>query len=209
MAQSTDPVSNHLLQLGDLIQVTISKLVQSRQSAERVPSNGTGDVRNASGAATDLADWEAFNAQRTLLAASGTLTELVSKPENRLLEVSSQYFEARALHIAADARIPDLLAESAGGVSIDVLSAKVGIESRKLCKSLQGSQFELCAWLAKPSPPLNGFFIACTLHSALHLHPHAQAADLFPAPRAPCSSPLALSVFYPHLPRGRIRRLRQ
>lgn len=137
MAQSTDDASNQLLQLGELIQTTIGRLVQSRRGAATLPRSDLGDVNGADPAAADLADWEAFNAQRALLAAAGTLTELVSKPENRLLEVSSQYFEARALHIAADARIPDIIADGGGGgVAIDVLAAKVGIEPRKLCKLL-------------------------------------------------------------------------
>ncbi|KAI1145686.1 hypothetical protein F4825DRAFT_467132 [Nemania diffusa] len=53
-----------------------------------------------------------FDAQRTLLAPAGLLTELISEPQNRLLEVSSQYFEARALHMIADKRVPDILARS-------------------------------------------------------------------------------------------------
>ncbi|KAI0872292.1 hypothetical protein GGS24DRAFT_491591 [Hypoxylon argillaceum] len=53
-----------------------------------------------------------FDAQRTLLAPAGLLTELISEPQNRLLEVSSQYFEARALHMIVDKRVPDILARS-------------------------------------------------------------------------------------------------
>lgn len=81
-------------------------------------------------------EWPLFDKRRTLLAAAGLLTELVSDPSNRLLEVSSQYFEARALHIAADARIPDLLSTSGSrGLHVQDLSSKIGIESRKLCMS--------------------------------------------------------------------------
>ncbi|KAM0520275.1 hypothetical protein ACHAPS_007000 [Verticillium nonalfalfae] len=124
MTRTADEVSDHLLQLGELIQTNITQLVESRR-AVTATGNGTEP--------SDLPPWSVFNAQRALQAATGSLTELISQPENRLLEVSSQYFEARALHIAADARIPDLLAKTAPrGVPIDLLSAKAGIESRKL-----------------------------------------------------------------------------
>ncbi|KAM5383754.1 hypothetical protein ACJZ2D_001743 [Fusarium nematophilum] len=143
MPQATDAVSNHLLQLGELIQTTIGQLVESRRTSAASSSDEQHNSTNSASAAADLPTWGIFNAQRALLAAAGTLTELVSQPENRLLEVSSQYFEARALHIAADARIPDLLAAADGGVdngsgvAIDVLSAKVGIEPRKLSRLLR------------------------------------------------------------------------
>lgn len=80
---------------------------------------------------------EIFDVQRNLLAAAGKLTELVSTSSNRLLEVSSQYFEARALHIAVDKRIPDLLDAAPGGVMfIGALAAEVGIDPGKLCEYL-------------------------------------------------------------------------
>ncbi|PNH47456.1 hypothetical protein VD0004_g823 [Verticillium dahliae] len=129
MTQAADAVSNRLLQLGELIQTNITQLIESRR-AVATTGNGTEP--------SDLPPWSVFNAQRALQAATGSLTELISQPENRLLEVSSQYFEARALHIAADARIPDLLAKAAPeGVPIDLLSAKAGIESRKLSRLLR------------------------------------------------------------------------
>ncbi|CRK45149.1 hypothetical protein BN1723_016488 [Verticillium longisporum] len=129
MTRAADAVSNRLLKLGELIQTNITQLIESRR-AVAATGNGT--------ESSDLPPWSVFNAQRALQAATGSLTELISQPENRLLEVSSQYFEARALHIAADARIPDLLAETApGGVPVVLLSAKVGIEARKLSRLLR------------------------------------------------------------------------
>lgn len=82
----------------------------------------------------NVASWDLFNAQRVLLSATGVLTELVANPSSRLLEVSSQYNESRALHIAAEMRMPDKLAEGGEvGVSVQTLSESVGIEARKLC----------------------------------------------------------------------------
>lgn len=149
-----NPVSQQLLKLSELIQTSIARLVEIRESkpksvdeAESGQASNDGAVNGnvngpkvTNGQATSqaphpLPDRELFDHQRTLLAAAGTLTELVSEPQDRLLEVSSQYFEARALHIAADARIPNILAKYGDrGLAIDALASEVGIESRKLCK---------------------------------------------------------------------------
>lgn len=124
MATQEDDSLQRLQQLGDLIQASIADYVKLKQSSVEDVEAG-------------LPEKPLFDAQRTLLAAAGLLTELVSQPSNRLLEVSSQYFEARALHIVADKRIPDILAQSGdAGVAIISLSSAVGIESRKLCKWL-------------------------------------------------------------------------
>jgi hypothetical protein len=111
-----------LLQLGGLIQSAIASYVAQRQSPQK-EDEGT------------LPSKPLFDAQKTLLSAAGLLTELVSEPRGRLLEVSSQYFEARALHIAADKRVADILAENgSSGVDVQSLAKKLGIESRKLCR---------------------------------------------------------------------------
>lgn len=187
-----DPVSQQLLQLSELIQTSIARLVEIREGKTKTvnstvvaDANANGDANGeanghvngetngdaaaeTNGEATidtngkvnghetkneepkkqepqPLPDRELFDHQRTLLAAAGTLTELVSEPQNRLLEVSSQYFEARALHIAADARIPNILAKHGdSGLAIEALAAEVGIESRKLCKSANFEIYTHC-----------------------------------------------------------------
>ena len=93
-----------------------------------------------------------------MLAAVGMVTELVSDPSSRLLEVSSQYFEARALRIAAERRIPDLLAKGQGqgqlvdgesergdenGVSIDLLADRIVEEYRVSYRQGYGRTGEL------------------------------------------------------------------
>jgi len=78
---------------------------------------------------------ELYQARREILSAAGMLTEIVAEPQHRLQEVSSQYFESRALHIAAEHRIPDILkGHDKEGVSVQDISAKTGIESKKLCQ---------------------------------------------------------------------------
>ncbi|KAI0103343.1 S-adenosyl-L-methionine-dependent methyltransferase [Nemania sp. FL0031] len=125
MAIQVDEDSRRLLLLGDLIQSSIANYVKLKHSPVE---------KNES----SLPAKPLFDAQRTLLAAAGLLTELVSEPQNRLLEVSSQYFEARALHIVADKRVPDILAKSGNeGVDIKTLASTVGIESRKLSRLMR------------------------------------------------------------------------
>ncbi|KAI2488246.1 O-methyltransferase A [Pyrenophora tritici-repentis] len=113
--------SAKLIQLGVLVQSALATLItSSEQSKESLPPK------------------ELFNAQRTILSAAGMLTELVSTPSNRLLEVSTQYFEARALHIAAEKRIPDMLVGSdESGVAVEDLAKQVGIESTKLSRLMR------------------------------------------------------------------------
>lgn len=123
-----DPTSQTLLQLSSLIQKTISSYISHRQST--IVSSTTED-------GLGIPSRPLFDAQRTLLAAAGKLTELVSSPQTRLIEVANQYFEARALHVVADKRIPDILAKREKGVSVTELSQEVGIEARKLSRLLR------------------------------------------------------------------------
>ncbi|KAI1146766.1 S-adenosyl-L-methionine-dependent methyltransferase [Nemania diffusa] len=125
MATTVDDTSLKLLQLGGLIQDTIAQFVTLRNS----PGEGNEGT---------LPSKPLFDAQRTLLSAAGMITELVSEPQGRLLEVSSQYFEARALHIVASHRVPDLIAKNEpGGLSIETLASQTGIESRKLSRLMR------------------------------------------------------------------------
>lgn len=125
MTASLDDSSRKLLQLGALIQSSIVDYVTLKQAPVE-KSEGT------------LLSKPCFDAQRSLLAAAGLITELISEPQNRLLEVSSQYFEARALHIVADARVPDIIARNGGdGVSVKQLAAEIGIEERKLSRVMR------------------------------------------------------------------------
>ncbi|KAL8717981.1 MAG: hypothetical protein Q9225_004840 [Loekoesia sp. 1 TL-2023] len=125
--------AHKLLQLLDLISGSIRSVIAAWAS----PASGT----TGSAGNENLISWELYQAQRILLSATGVLTELVANPSSRLLEVSSQYNESRALHIAAGLRVPDLLAEATehgrNGLAVEELSAKVGIESRKLSRLLR------------------------------------------------------------------------
>jgi len=60
--------------------------------------------------------------------------DLVHDPVTRLTEVAASFFNSRALRIAAEARIADMLsdADPAEGISIEKISQKVGIRTQNL-----------------------------------------------------------------------------
>ncbi|KAI1335920.1 S-adenosyl-L-methionine-dependent methyltransferase [Xylariaceae sp. FL0016] len=120
MDENGDQTLSKLQQLGVLIQSAIASYTQHIDGEESLPSR------------------PCFDAERTLLSASGLLTELVGSPSKRLLEVSMQYFEARALHLVASQRIPDLLAKAGEeGVDLNTIAAASGVEALKLGRVLR------------------------------------------------------------------------
>jgi hypothetical protein len=128
--------------------VDVAQLIQTidhlTKAAQVVVAEWSSEVESLSNSATGgssgdrqtLPSHELYEAQRIILAATGKLTELISEPSLRILEVATQFQESRALYIAAERRIPDILAEkdNTGGTSISEVSERVKIESRKLCK---------------------------------------------------------------------------
>ena len=77
---------------------------------------------------------ELYNARRTVIGAAGMAIDLVQDPAVRCMETCGQYLESRALHIAVEKGIPDLLAQAAPGegVSLEQLSKSTGIKAQKL-----------------------------------------------------------------------------
>ncbi|KAL8931961.1 MAG: hypothetical protein Q9216_007011 [Gyalolechia sp. 2 TL-2023] len=126
--------AHKLLQLLDLVSGSVRAIIAAWAASSTPGNNGL--VGNK-----DLVSWDLFQAQRLLLSATGVLTELVADPSSRLMEVSSQYTESRALHIAAGLRVPDLLAKAvehgSNGLAVDEISTQVGIESEKLSRLLR------------------------------------------------------------------------
>ncbi|KAI2622395.1 S-adenosyl-L-methionine-dependent methyltransferase [Hypoxylon sp. NC1633] len=83
--------------------------------------------------------WEA---EKTIEAISGSLVELVSEPYQRVQQILTLFIESRALFIAAERDIPDLLAEAGNkGLKIEVIAKKTNIEAKKLARILR----TLCA----------------------------------------------------------------
>ncbi|TFY67302.1 hypothetical protein EVG20_g3987 [Dentipellis fragilis] len=82
---------------------------------------------------------ELFEARRTVVGAVGMVMDLVQEPQSRLMEICSQYYEARALHIAVEKRVADLLADAdpTQGVPLLDLSHQTGIKEQKLGRVLR------------------------------------------------------------------------
>ena len=137
-----------LLQLSDLVTTNIQTVIQEWAKEQQPDSSNDGAPPGM------LPSRRLYEAQRTLLALTGTLTELITEPSLRILEVGCQYWETRALFIAAERHIPDILAspdvDSSVGMSAQLLGEKTGIEHLKLCRILR----TLCSnhIFTEPSP---------------------------------------------------------
>lgn len=151
-----------LLQLTDLLSVTGRRIIEEWSKESERPNEDEG-----SSLSTILPSRELYEMQKIVLAAAGSLIELVAEPTSRLLEVSTQYFEARALHLAAERRIPDLLSSTRArnedqgeGLSIKEIANATGIEPLKLGenKSLATTSPHPSAFLFSLSASLNSSF---------------------------------------------------
>lgn len=149
----TNQDADKLIRLSELLQQAALTVKEewAREDFSGVASNGASNGasgepngHHAEGTARVLPSRKLWDAQRTIEALSGALVELVSEPNQRIQQALSQFLESRALFIAAERRIPDLLAEAGeDGLSIHALAEKTGIERRKLCKRHFSLQFLL------------------------------------------------------------------
>ena len=132
----TDAV--HLIQLSDLLKASALTVIDE-WAKETESKLGKGNIDPSSHDSPRLLpSRKLHDAQRTILAVTGALTELVAEPYSRIQEVACQYWESRALYVAAERRIPDLLAEAGeDGLETKKLGSKTGIEHLKLCMYLR------------------------------------------------------------------------
>ncbi|KKA24443.1 O-methyltransferase [Rasamsonia emersonii CBS 393.64] len=129
----SSPDAESLLQLVDLLKQSANTVIEEWKKEDFTKGKGGSQDTPAV-----LPSHRLHQAQRTILAITGALVELVAEPYSRIQEVGCQYFESRALFIAAERRIPDLLAEAGeSGLEIDQLAAKTGIEASKLARILR------------------------------------------------------------------------
>ena len=118
-----------LLQLSELISTNIQSVIDAWAKESRSEDDNSSD-----GSPHVLPSHQLHQAQRTILASVGALTELVSEPSVRLIELAFQFWESRALYITAERRIPDLLAQAGSqGLGVKELGEATGIEHLKLC----------------------------------------------------------------------------
>ena len=149
-----------LLQLSDLFVSNIQAVIQEWAREQQLGASNNGASPEI------LPSRRLYEAQRTLLAAAGKLTELIAEPSLRILEVGCQYWESRALFIACERYVPDILAsaavDSSTGMSSKQLGEMTGIEHLKLSRILR----TLCSnhIFTEPSPD---HFANNTISSAL------------------------------------------
>ncbi|GBE84213.1 O-methyltransferase gedA [Sparassis crispa] len=79
------------------------------------------------------------NAQRTIISTCGSFTELAQVPQKRLIEVATEFSEARALHVVAEHRIADHLSavDQKLGMPISELSKETGLHPQKLSRIMR------------------------------------------------------------------------
>ncbi|RMZ86788.1 hypothetical protein DV736_g5986, partial [Chaetothyriales sp. CBS 134916] len=126
-----------LIQLADLLQ-DAARMVVGEWKKEEFPTSESANSFCTQDTSAILPSPALHQAQRSLLAAIGAISELVVEPCSRVQEVACQFFESRALFIAAERSIPDLLEEAGDdGIDIATLSQKTGIEKGKLSRILR------------------------------------------------------------------------
>lgn len=81
---------------------------------------------------------ELFEARRVVLGACGMCVDIVQDPLLRVAEVVSSFYPAKAMNIAARARVADIVANAdpREGVHIEKISRQAGINDKKLGEPL-------------------------------------------------------------------------
>ncbi|KAH9938266.1 S-adenosyl-L-methionine-dependent methyltransferase [Fomitopsis serialis] len=80
-----------------------------------------------------------FEARRIISGACGMFMDITQQPTTRLTEVANSFFLSRALHIAAEAKIADVLADidENEGLLVDAIAEQEGVDAQKLTRVLR------------------------------------------------------------------------
>lgn len=128
--QIDDPVQ----QLRDVLKLLsegVERLASEWESSPTRAPVGSGKDRVG-----DTVSHAEYDAVKVILAACGSLESLVLDPCTRLSTLSMSYILARALHVAAEYNVAELLARGGHeGIRASDLAASTGIEEGKLCRS--------------------------------------------------------------------------
>ena len=128
----TPEEAEKLLKLSDLLR-DAALIVKEEWAKEDFPMSST--TVGEEDTARLLPSRKLWEAEKTIEAISGSLVELVSEPAQRIQQVLSLFMESRALFIAAERNIPDLLAEAGhDGLDVEILAEKTNIAPKKLGK---------------------------------------------------------------------------
>ncbi|KAJ4413755.1 hypothetical protein N0V82_008344 [Gnomoniopsis sp. IMI 355080] len=130
MATAEQQITNLRSLLG-ILTASTNDLIDALSSSVPPATNG------ANGAKTDHVrvpkDTKTEEARKRVIAATGSLEAAVLTPQSRLGHLAHSYFVSRALHMAVQWEIPQLLAANNGPMTLDALSTKTGIvDTRKL-----------------------------------------------------------------------------
>ena len=124
-----------IAQLREILSL-LSTAVETIASEWELHSN-EGLLNGEAGYTASSASHTKYNAVKTVLAAVGSLESLVVEPHVRLISLSTSYTIARALHIAAERNVAELLARAGDdGIHATELARLTGIEEKKLCKNV-------------------------------------------------------------------------
>ncbi|OQU99123.1 hypothetical protein CLAIMM_04802 [Cladophialophora immunda] len=126
-----------------LLSAAVESLASQWESAPggegTAPSQTEGAAATAT--ATHTVSHAEHDAVKVIIAALGSLESLVLDPHTRLLNLSMSYLIARALHVAAEHGVAEVLARveqgGGGGVSTGHLATATGIEEGKLCRVMR------------------------------------------------------------------------
>ncbi|KAI0958974.1 hypothetical protein AcV7_004641 [Taiwanofungus camphoratus] len=124
--------AQRLRSLVKLLSDTSEVVIKEWEIAEQTASQTAGPL-------PPLPSLELFNARRIVLGACGMCMDLVQEPQSRLMELANQFHSSRALHVAAERRLADVLsdADPQVGMSIQEISRKVNIDQGKLARVLR------------------------------------------------------------------------
>lgn len=124
---SSSPRVQKLLALIDLVNTAAQTVVQewTKEDLQAQPERKTED---------SIPSLRLYDAQRTIIGSCGGLSELLLHPEHLISEVALGFFQSRALHVAAENHIADILAtaEHGSGMSIKKIGARAALDPHKL-----------------------------------------------------------------------------
>lgn len=137
-AMSVAEKAQRLRSLVKLLSDTSEVVIKEWEIAEQTASQTAGPL-------PPLPSLELFNARRIVLGACGMCMDLVQEPQSRLMELANQFHSSRALHVAAERRLADVLsdADPQVGMSIQEISRKVNIDQGKLGQGFRCLEYSI------------------------------------------------------------------
>jgi hypothetical protein len=128
-APRSEGAAARLKEIGALLTGAIDTLSSQWEASADASLNGDAGAKSRPVTQTE------FQASRVIHSAVGALECLVVAPPNFLTNLCMSYSISRALHIAAEHNIAELLSQADDGQSVERLAAEIGLETGKLRES--------------------------------------------------------------------------